>query len=246
MPRPLFFAANWKMHLAPGEARTYLARFLELDTPHPDRTVAFFPPAVSLETVATTLAAHPHHLVGAQDVYWEPNGAFTGQISVALARGAGAGAALAGHSERRHLFGESDADVGRKVRAILDGGLLAVLCVGETLQQRAAGETEAVVTRQVHAALQGVTGTPDLVIAYEPVWAIGTGRHATPSDAAVVHAALRNVLDDIGLSRDLRILYGGSVNATNIASLLAEAEIDGVLVGGASLDPEGWAAICAS
>ncbi len=246
MPRRFLFAANWKMHLAPGEARTYLDRFLELDAPRPGRTVAFFPPAVSLESVAARLAEHEHCVVGAQDIYWEPNGAYTGAISVALARGAGAAATLVGHSERRHLFGESDQDVQRKVGAALGGGLTVVLCVGETLRQRTAGETEAVVTRQLRSALVDVDSRADLVVAYEPVWAIGTGRNATPSDAAAVHAGLRRVLADLGLPSDLRILYGGSVKLSNIDELLAEPEIDGVLVGGASLDPEGWAAICAA
>ncbi len=245
MSRHFFFAANWKMHVAPGEARTYLDRFLALDAPRPGRTIAFFPPAVSIETVARRLAAHEHCITGAQDIYWEPNGAYTGEVSVALALGAGASATLVGHSERRHLFGESDDDVHRKVRAALDGGLTVVLCVGETLKQRNAGETDAVVTRQLRSALAGVDPRADLVVAYEPVWAIGTGRTATPSDAAAVHAGARRVLADIGLPADTRILYGGSVKLDNIDGLMAESEIDGVLVGGASLDPEGWAAICA-
>ncbi len=244
MSRPVLFAANWKMQVAPGEARSYLDRFLALDAPRPGRALAFFPPAVSLEAVVMRLAGHDHIAVGAQDVHWEAKGAFTGALSVALVRGAGAGAALIGHSERRHVFGESDADTARKVGAVLAGGLQAMLCVGETLAQREAGETEAVVTRQLQAALQGVAPTADLVIAYEPVWAIGTGRTATPADAAAVHAAIRRVLLGLGLPGETRILYGGSVNLGNVAELLSQPELDGVLVGGASLDPDGWAAIC--
>ncbi len=246
MSRPLYFAANWKMHVAPGEARTFLDRFFELDVPRAGRTVAFFPPAVSIEAVAQRVAGHGHVVVGAQDVHWEGKGAFTGQISVPLARGAGAGAVLIGHSERRHVFGETDEQTALKVRAVLDGGLQAVLCVGETLAERESGSTEAVVARQLRAALQGVPATADLVIAYEPVWAIGTGRNATPQDAAAVHRAIRQVLGGLGLPTTSRVLYGGSVNAGNVAALLAESEIDGVLVGGASLDPEGWAGICAA
>jgi len=246
MPRPLMFAANWKMNVAPGEARTFLDRFLAIDKPVHDRTVAFFPPAVSLETTATRLAEHDHLMVGAQNVSWEPKGAYTGETSVALARGAGAGAALVGHSERRHVFGETDEETNKKVRAVLDGGLLAILCVGEKLLERERGETEAVVTRQLRAGLAGVKSDADLVVAYEPVWAIGTGRNATPSDAAVVHAAIRVVLVDLGFPRDTRVLYGGSVSTSNVAQLLGEPEVDGVLVGGASLDPDGWAAICAT
>ena len=246
MSRPLLFAANWKMYMAPGEARTYLDRFLAIDKPRHGRTVAFFPPAVSLETTAARLRGHEHYLAGAQDVHWEPKGAFTGATSVALARGAGAAAALIGHSERRHLFGETDEETNRKMGAVLDGGLLALLCVGEKLAERERGETEAVVTRQLRAGLAGVKAGAELVIAYEPVWAIGTGRNATPSDAAVVHAAIRVVLASLGFGRDTRVLYGGSVNAGNVAQLLAEPEIDGVLVGGASLDPDVWAGVCAA
>ncbi len=246
MSRPILFAANWKMQMHPGEARTFLERFLTLDQPRAGRTVAFFPPAVSIEAVADLLREHEHCLVGAQDVYWEPKGAFTGATSVALARGAGAGAALIGHSERRHVFGETDEETARKLRAVLDGGLLAMLCVGEKLEEREAGETEAVVRRQLTAALAGVEPHADLVVAYEPVWAIGTGRNATPADAAGVHRTIREVLTGLGLPGETRVLYGGSVKPGNVGGLLAEEGIDGVLVGGASLDPESWAAICAA
>jgi triosephosphate isomerase len=242
--KPLLFAANWKMHLHPGEARTFLQRFLQLDQPRPGRTVAFFPPAVSIEAVATALAGREHALVGAQDVHWEAAGAFTGAISVALARGSGAGAALIGHSERRHVFGETDVETNRKVRAVLDGGLMAVLCVGEKLAEREAGQTAAVVLRQLRAGLADVASSADLVIAYEPVWAIGTGRNATPEDAAAVHAVIRDELVALGFPRETRILYGGSVKPDNVEALLAQSGIDGVLVGGASLEPESWAKIC--
>ena len=246
MPRPVLFAANWKMQVAPGEARLYLERFLSLDAPRAGRTLAFFPPAVSLEAVAGAIRGHDHIVAGAQDVHWEPKGAFTGAVSVPLVRAAGAAAVLIGHSERRHVFGETDADTARKVAAVLGGGLQAMLCVGETLAQREAGETEAVCARQLQAALAGVAPTADLVIAYEPVWAIGTGKNATPEDANTVHAAIRGVLEGLGLPRATRVLYGGSVNAGNAAALLAQPELDGVLVGGASLDPDGWAGICST
>jgi triosephosphate isomerase len=246
MPRPLLFAANWKMNVAPGEARTFLDRFLAIDKPVHERIVAFFPPAVSLETTAARLAGHEHYLVGAQNISWEPKGAYTGATSVALERGAGAGAALVGHSERRHVFGETDEETNKKTRAVLDGGLLAILCVGEKLLERERGETEAVVRRQLRAGLAGVKPDADLVIAYEPVWAIGTGRNATPSDAAAVHAGIRVVLVELGFPRDTRVLYGGSVSPGNVGQLLGEPEVDGVLVGGASLDPDSWAAICAA
>lgn len=239
--RPLLFAANWKMHLGPADARAYCETFLALYASRADREVWFFPPAVSLETVARHVSSLPDLRAGIQNVHWEPKGAFTGAISVPMAAQAGARAALVGHSERRHVFGETDEETGRKIRAVLAGGLTPVLCVGETLAEREAGRTLAVVRRQLEAGLAGVAGADlgKLVIAYEPVWAIGTGRNATPSDAAAVHREIRAWLVGHGAAAP-RVLYGGSVNLDNIAVLLAESELDGVLVGGASLDPERW------
>jgi len=243
--RPLIFAANWKMHLPPAEASAFAARFLELTRPVGSRSLWFFPSAVSLQATAQAFGGRPDIQVGAQDVYWEPKGAFTGATSVPLAQGAGATGALVGHSERRHVFGETDADTGRKVRAVLAAGLTPMLCVGEKLEQREAGDTEAVALRQLRAGLAGLPPAElaRVRVAYEPVWAIGTGRNATPADAALVHAAIRAELARLGAAGRIPVLYGGSVNRGNAAALLAEPEIDGVLVGGASLDPEGWAAI---
>lgn len=246
MNKPLLFAANWKMQVTPHEALTFLDTFLARHEPSADRTVAFFPSAVTIAAVASRLANHPEIIVGAQDVHWEPKGAFTGATSVPLARGAGATAALIGHSERRHVFGETDAETHRKVRAVLDGGMLAMLCVGEQLEDREAGNTTVVVERQLRAALAGVAPDANLVIAYEPVWAIGTGRNATPEDANAVHATIRDVLGSLGIPRATRVLYGGSVKIENAGDLVAQPEIDGVLVGGASLVAEGWAGICAA
>jgi len=241
--RPLVFAANWKMNLGPAEARDYLATFLKAYSPQPNRQVWFFPPAVSLEAVATGLGNRADLLAGVQDVYWEPKGAFTGATSAPLAAQAGAKAALIGHSERRHVFGETDEQTGRKLAVVLEAKLHPVLCVGETLEQRDAGRTLEVVTRQLETALSGGGGaraaTARVTIAYEPVWAIGTGRNATPHDAATVHAAIRAWLEQHEATAT-RILYGGSVNLKNAADLLAEPELDGVLVGGASLDPTRW------
>jgi triosephosphate isomerase len=243
--RPLLFAANWKMQVDPGEALGYAERFLHATAPGTGRSLWFFPPAVSLQSAASAFGARPDIHVGAQDVHWESKGAFTGATSVPLARGAGAAGALVGHSERRHLFGETDQEAGRKVRALLAAGLTAFLCVGETLEEREAGNTDAVVLRQLRAGLEGVgpTELARLVVAYEPVWAIGTGRNATPEDAARVHTVLRAALAGLGAPGRVPILYGGSVNAGNSLGLLAQPEIDGVLVGGASLDPDGWAEI---
>ena len=244
--RRLLFAANGKMNLGPGEARDYAARFRASHTTSDERDTWFFPPAVSLETAAAAFSGLSNTRVGAQDIYWEPKGAFTGSVSAPLVKAAGANAVLIGHSERRHQFGESEADTARKLRAALREELIPLLCVGEKLEEREEGKTQAVVRRQLLAAIEGI-GAGELarvVVAYEPVWAIGTGRNATPGDAARVHAELRRILVSEAGVGGVRILYGGSVNRANVASLLQEPEIEGVLVGGASLDPEGWAAIC--
>ena len=240
--RPLTFAANWKMNVGPLEAREYLRAFFAAGEIPLERAVWFFPPAVSLEAVAQNIPGHRNVLVGAQDIYWEAKGAFTGAISGPLAAQAGARLTLIGHSERRHVFGETDEQTGKKLAAALAADLQPVLCVGETLAQREAGETVAVVTRQLAAAFAGHAGKGRVTIAYEPVWAIGTGRNATPQDAAEVHRAIRDWLKDHApIVAPFLILYGGSVNLKNAAELLAERELDGVLVGGASLDPRGWA-----
>jgi triosephosphate isomerase (TIM) len=238
------FAANWKMQVSPSEARVYAEQFLAISEARTGTILVFFPSAVSIETTAGAFGKRSDITVGAQDVYWESKGAYTGATSVALAAGAGARASLVGHSERRHVFGETDDDTRRKVRALLDGGLTPFLCVGELLEQRERGQTEAVVLRQLEAACTGLNAQEleQLVIAYEPVWAIGTGKNATPADAAQVHRTIRQALAS-RVPRPVPILYGGSVNRGNIESLLAQPEIDGVLVGGASLDPAGWADI---
>lgn len=241
--KSLTYAANWKMNTAPREARAFAEQFLAQSRPVQGRTLWFFPPAVSLEATAAALAGRADVNVGAQDVYWEPKGAFTGATSAPLAQGAGARGALVGHSERRHVFGETDAETGKKVRALLAAGLSPMLCVGEKLEQREAGETENVVLRQLRAGLDTVVPAElaRVIIAYEPVWAIGTGRNATPQDASAVHQAIRLELARLGAKGRIPVLYGGSVNLGNVASLIAESEVDGVLVGGASLEPDGWA-----
>lgn len=236
--RPLLFAANWKMNLGPADARSYLATFLKAYAPQPNRRVWFFPPAVSLEAVANGLGNRPDLVGGVQDIFWEPKGAYTGAISAPLAAQAGAKAALIGHSERRHVFGETDEQTGKKLAAVVRAGLHPILCVGETLAERDAGETLTVVRRQLETAF-GARVESQVTIAYEPVWAIGTGRNATPKDAAEVHRAIRAWLKD-RQAQETRVLYGGSVNLKNAADLLAEQELDGVLVGGASLDPLAW------
>lgn len=241
--RPLIYAANWKMNQGPAEARAFAEKFLELTTAREGRSLWFFPPAVSLNTAAQAFRRRPDITVGAQHVHYESKGAFTGEISIPMIKEAGARLVLAGHSERRHLFGETDDQVARKARAALDAGVTPLVCVGETLSERESGRTEEVVIRQT-LAIHGVVRPGEwskLVVAYEPVWAIGTGKNATPEDAAQVHSLIRTELSRQGVRDPIRILYGGSVNTKNVLSLLSRPELDGVLVGGASLDPETWA-----
>ncbi len=246
MTRRLTFAANWKMQLGPGSAADYLGRFLAATPAHADRSLLFFPPAASLLTVAAALQERTDIRAGAQNIHWEPKGAFTGEMSAGIAQEAGASISLVGHSERRHVFGETDQQTGFKVRALLAAGMDVMLCVGETLEEREAGRTEEVCRRQLAAGLEHVEPAklPQVMIAYEPVWAIGTGRNATPEDAATVHRSIREAISERGATGRIPVLYGGSVNRGNVAALLAQRELDGVLVGGASLDPEGWASIC--
>jgi triosephosphate isomerase len=245
MARNLLYAANWKMHHGPAAARAFLERFLELTRPVEGRQLWFFPPAVSLSATCESVAERPDITVGTQNVHWEPKGAFTGELSLPLVMEAGARAALVGHSERRHLFGETDEQVGRKVAAVLKAGITPLVCVGETLAERETGRTEQVIVRQVDAVLERVPSGEwgRVVVAYEPVWAIGTGRNATPDDAAQVHELIRFELGRRGVTLRVPILYGGSVNKGNVLALLARPELDGVLVGGASLEAEGWAEI---
>lgn len=241
--RRRLFAANWKMHHGPGAARSFLGTFLEQYPRRTDRQVWFFPPAISFTTVVDLVRGRPDLGAGVQNVHWEPQGAFTGELSVPMLVEAGAKGAIVGHSERRHVFGEKDEESGRKARALLEAGLVPVFCVGEKLEERDAGKTWAVVQRQL-SVLEGLP-SPQLahvVIAYEPVWAIGTGRNATPRDAAEVHRSIRAWFENKGVEAErVTVLYGGSVNLKNGAELLAEPEINGVLVGGASLDPAAWA-----
>ena len=246
MKHPVF-AANWKMNHAPADAKAFLSAFLAHYPRQQDRTVIFFPPALTLHVVHAAIADRADLGVGVQNIHWEDKGAFTGENSAPIARAAGARYALIGHSERRHVFGETDAETGKKTAAAVRAGLTPVICVGETLAQREGGETTAVVIRQLRAAVAHVEPNHivNSLIAYEPVWAIGTGKTATPADASAVHGAIRAELKSLTGDRGaaLPILYGGSVSRGNAESLLAAAGVDGLLVGGASLDAEGWAGI---
>ena len=249
MRRPLA-AGNWKMNLTAPETRQWCGRLRELleqTGAPPGAELAVFPPFTSLQAARQELEGLPV-AIGGQNLHWEIDGAFTGEISGRMLHDAGCRYVLAGHSERRQVFGESDARVARKVDAARKAGLIPVLCVGETLEDRDREATLSVVEAQLRRGL-GEPGPPwaagDVVLAYEPVWAIGTGRVATPAQAQEVHHALRALLGDIlqDGAGSTRILYGGSVKTSNAADLLGQPDVDGVLVGGASLDPGDFLAI---
>lgn len=243
-------AGNWKMHMGPSAAREFVSSFLAAYPARTDRTIILFPPAVSLTAVHDGLAARPDVQLGAQNIFWEETGAFTGEMSAGMAADAGAAFALVGHSERRHVFGETIEDTRRKTHAALGAGLTPILCVGETLDERKGGRADAVVTEQLVPILETLSGQTiaRLAIAYEPVWAIGTGETASPADAGAMHGVVRELLSRrFGADAEvLPVLYGGSVKPGNAGLLLAEPEVNGVLVGGASLDAAGFAAICAA
>ena len=246
--RPIF-AGNWKMHMGPQEAERFLADFLPRCAPSADRAVIFFPPAISLLAARGAAAERSDIEFGVQNVYWEPKGAFTGETSASMAAAAGAAHVLIGHSERRHVFGETNEQTRRKVEAVLEAGLRPMLCVGELLEEREAGRAAAVVEEQLSAVYDGLdaSAAARIAIAYEPVWAIGTGRTASPEDAREMHAAVRAYLGrqaGAEVAAATPILYGGSVKPGNAAELIAQEGVDGLLVGGASLDPEGFAQIC--
>jgi len=246
--RKKLVAGNWKMH---GSRSMATALVNEIAAAKPASIdVAVFPPFPYLAELAWQYAKSGLG-IGAQDVSeHEGQGAYTGEVSAAMLADIGAQWALVGHSERRHYHGESDELVARKFAAARAGGLTPILCVGETLEQREAGQTEAVIARQLHAvlALNGIASFDTAVIAYEPIWAIGTGRTASPEQAQQVHAFIRSQLEteDVMIARLTRLLYGGSVKAANAAVLFAQADVDGGLIGGASLAASDFLGICAA
>ncbi len=249
MQRPVF-AANWKMNNGPSAARAFVAEFTARWSPRSDRTVLLFPPALSLTTVVAALSTRTDIGVGVENIWTEDKGAFTGENSAPMARDAGARFALVGHSERRHVFGETNEQTALKCAVAARNELVPLLCVGELLSQRESGETESVVLRQLNAGLSKLEPAviSAMAVAYEPVWAIGTGKTATPQDASTVHAEIRKALrarvgDE---AASIPILYGGSVNPGNAAALLAARDVDGLLVGGASLVAEDWVRICST
>jgi triosephosphate isomerase len=248
MNTPAVIAGNWKMNLGPQETRAFFGEFSPSFPPGQSPDLLLFPPALSLAAALSARPKDPLIELGVQNVHWEGAGAFTGELSVSMVREAGATHVLIGHSERRHLFGETDEEVGRKVAAVLEGGLTPVVCVGETLQERKAGRLEEVILAQLEAFLLVLQAHPGarVLLAYEPVWAIGTGETATPLDASEAHGLLRAGLESaLGRewARRVPILYGGSVKPANAGDLLGAPDVDGVLVGGASLDPVSFQAI---
>ena len=248
--KPLM-SGNWKMHHNHFEAIAAVQKLSYNLTPadYEAVDVSVHPPFTDLRSIQTIIDADKLDLLlGAQHCHWEDKGAFTGEIAPPMLAKLQVDLVIAGHSERRELFGETDEDVNRKVKAILAQAMTPILCCGETLEEREAGETEAKVTGQVKAGLAGVKAevVAGLVIAYEPIWAIGTGRTATPEDAQAVCAHVRSVVADAfgaDAAAAVRIQYGGSVKPNNAPDLMAQPDIDGALVGGASLDPDDFARI---
>jgi triosephosphate isomerase (TIM) len=247
--KPLM-AGNWKMHHNHLEAIQVVQKLSYRldDKDYGAVEVAVFPAFTALRSVQTTIDSDRIPIaLGAQNCHWEPQGAYTGEVSAPMLAKLHVQYVILGHSERRELFDETDAMVARKVRAVLGNAMAPVLCCGETLDEREAGETEVKVGRQVRAALEGLSHDDlrRVVVAYEPIWAIGTGRNATPDDANATISVIRDVLEALspGAGQEMRVLYGGSVKPGNIAELMAMPAIDGGLVGGASLDPDEFARI---
>jgi triosephosphate isomerase (TIM) len=247
MPRTKVIAANWKMYKTPDQSRAFFSDFLPLVAGHVRDEIVVCPPYVDLQA-AVESAKGSNVAVGAQNVHWEKEGAFTGEISTTMLLAVGCTHVIIGHSERRQYFGESDDAVNLRLKAALEAGLTPILCVGEVLEEREAGLTEDVLRRQCTRAFHKISAkkAAKLVIAYEPVWAIGTGKTATPQLASQAHELIRGeAAEAFGaeFADGLRILYGGSVKPENARALMSEEEIDGALVGGASLDPKSFAAI---
>jgi triosephosphate isomerase len=245
--RKLYIAGNWKMNKTISEA-VALAESVAAGVSEDDNIdVALIPPFLAIPDVAKAVKGGLLKL-GAQNVYFEKSGAFTGEISCQMLADAGVGFALVGHSERRHVLGETDEIIRMKLDALLQAGLGVILCIGEKLEEREAGETEARLNTQVRAGLTGLTA-PELAnvtIAYEPVWAIGTGKTATTDQAQEAHAFIRGLVRELAgddVARTIRIQYGGSVKPDNAAELMAQPDVDGALVGGASLKPDSFLGI---
>jgi triosephosphate isomerase len=245
--RKKLIAANWKMYKNPAQTAEFFNVFLPMVAGHDRDEIAVCPPYIDLQT-AIAAAKNSNVSIGAQDVYWEKEGAFTGEVSWSMLIDIGCTHVIIGHSERRQYFGETDDIVNFKLKAALEGGLIPICCVGEVLEERDSGLTEDILRRQCTRAFHKISAkkAARMVIAYEPCWAIGTGKTATPQLASEAHLVIRaEAAKAFGdeFAAKLRILYGGSVKPENAKALMSEEEIDGALVGGASLDPKSFAAI---
>ena len=246
--RKKILAANWKMNLTHSEAESYLETFLSEIGQVNDVEIVIIPPFTAIPALVSASEKVAFLRIGAQNMHWEKNGAFTGEVSATMLRALYVKYVIIGHSERRMLFGETDEIVNRKVRSALDAGLRPILCVGESLHERDSGEVEEVLRRQLRKGLENVVekDLPEIVVAYEPCWAIGTGRSATPVEAEQSHAFIRSDLSELfgATAADrVRIQYGGSVKPENAEDLMRQKNIDGALIGGASLDPRSFARI---
>ena len=247
MPRKKLIAANWKMYKTPDQAQAFFRDFLPLVAGHTRDEIAVCPPFVDI-AAALAAAKGSNVAIGGQDLYWEKEGAFTGQISATMLTASGCTHVIIGHSERRQFFGETDDTVNKKLKTALAAGLVPIVCVGELLAEREAGLTADVLRRQTVNAFRGIGAVEaaSITVAYEPVWAIGTGKTATPQMAAEAHQLIRaEAANALGqpVADAMRILYGGSVKPDNAGALMSQPEIDGALVGGASLDPKSFTAI---
>ena len=247
MPRKKLIAANWKMYKTPEQTQAFFSQFLPLVKDHTRDEIVVCPPFINIST-AVAAAKGSNVNVGGQDMYWEKEGAYTGETSVEMLKAAGCTHVIIGHSERRQYFGETDDTVNMKLKVALEAGLTPIVCVGEVLEEREAGITDDVLRRQCNIGFRKISSAKaaKLVVAYEPVWAIGTGKTATPQIAAEAHLTIRGeAAKAFGqeFAENLRILYGGSVKPENAKALMSEEEIDGALVGGASLDPNSFAKI---
>jgi triosephosphate isomerase len=239
--RKKIMAGNWKMYKTPEQTATFFRDFLPMISTHSRDEIVICPPFVDLQT-AVASARGSNVSIGAQNLHWEKEGAFTGEISAVMLTAIQVTHAIIGHSERRQYFNETDDTVNRKLETALENGLTPIVCVGEVLEEREAGLTEDVLRRQCVRAFNGISAkkAAKLVVAYEPVWAIGTGKTATPQMAADAHAVIRHEVEKAfgqDFAEKLRILYGGSVKPENVTALMSETDIDGALVGGGSLDP---------
>jgi len=247
MTRTPLIAGNWKMHSTIAEAEQLALAVLRTAAEAQDRQVMIAPPFTALAAVADIL--HDSGIIlGAQNICWAEKGAFTGEISPVMLKDVGCSMAIIGHSERRHIFGEPDALINQRLTGALEHGIIPVLCIGEQLEEREAGTTMQILERQVNKGLAGISSLDPtrLVIAYEPVWAIGTGKTATVTQAQEAHAFVRELLAarfEKNIASQIRILYGGSVNPDNVDSLMSQDDVDGALVGGAALQAESFGRI---